>query len=147
MADSGVLSGVGDGLFAPKSVVLPEQVAKVLVSILGYDAWAQAKGGYPYGYMSVASDLGLFDGVSIKDNNLLLGDLKIMLVNVLATPVPDKTLVAQNGEYYEQLINNKNNPTFAQKYLSIYEYEVNVKKVSVKDYTITAEIITTILYL
>lgn len=140
LADSGVLSGVGDGLFAPKSVVCTEQVAKVLVSILGYDAWAQAKGGYPYGYMSVASDLGLFDGVSIKDNNLLLGDLKIMLVNVLATPVPDKTFVVQNGEYYEQLVKNKHNPTFAQKYLSIYEYEVNVKKVSVKDYTITAEI-------
>lgn len=139
LAEYGILSGVGDGLFAPDSEIHIEQIAKVLVSILGYDAWAKAEGGYPYGYMSVASDIGLMNGVSIKDN-VLLGDMKIMLVNALETPVPDKTFIVQNEEYYEQLKKNKKKPTFAQKYLSLYEYEVNVKKVSVKKYTITAEV-------
>lgn len=56
---SGVLSGVGGGLFEPDSSVTFAQAAKVLVSITGYQQLAQAQGGYPTGYIIQASTIGI----------------------------------------------------------------------------------------
>ena len=35
----------------------------MLVRALGYEASAQTKGGYPYGYLIVANEIGLLDEV------------------------------------------------------------------------------------
>jgi hypothetical protein len=59
----GIVNGVGNGLFAPQSPVKYEDAITMLVRALGYEESAKAKGGYPYGYLIVANEIGLLDAV------------------------------------------------------------------------------------
>lgn len=58
-----IVNGVGNGQFAPESPVKYEEAITMLVRALGYEASATAKGGYPYGYLVVANEIGLLDAV------------------------------------------------------------------------------------
>lgn len=51
--------------FEPQRLTAENEAVKMVVSALGYDDYANAKGGYPVGYMTVASDIDIetnFDG-------------------------------------------------------------------------------------
>ncbi len=63
----GLANGNGDGTFSPEDYVTAEQAAKLLVCALGYEPKAQNRGGYPTGYMTVAKELGIFDGISLTE--------------------------------------------------------------------------------
>lgn len=63
----GIIEGYGDGNFYPSKTLTAEQAAKILVSILGYDVHAISYGGYPSGYLVVASSQGLLKNVQIGD--------------------------------------------------------------------------------
>ncbi len=65
-ASMGIINGMGDGTFAPENPVLYEQAVKMIVCALGYSRVAEENGGYPYGHMTVASNIGVLkssDGV------------------------------------------------------------------------------------
>ena len=65
-ASMGIINGMGDGTFQPESPVLYEQAVKMVVCALGYSNSAEANGGYPYGHMTVAANIGVLknsDGV------------------------------------------------------------------------------------
>ena len=62
-AKTGVVNGIGEGLFAPSAPVKYEEAITMLVRALGYEASAQTKGGYPYGYLIVANEIGILDEV------------------------------------------------------------------------------------
>ncbi len=51
----GICNGYGDGLFGPEDHVTYAQAVKMLMSTMGYALMAEADGGYPNGYMSVAN--------------------------------------------------------------------------------------------
>lgn len=57
------VKGMGDGTFAPNSPVTYEQAVTMVIRALGYDVAAEARGGYPYGYLIVANENGLLDAV------------------------------------------------------------------------------------
>ena len=59
--DIGLINGMGDGTFAPEESVTLIQAAKIMVGVLGREIEATEKGGYPSGYLAVATDLSLFD--------------------------------------------------------------------------------------
>jgi len=59
---TGVVQGIGGGLFAPNAPVKYEEAVTMLVRALGYEPEAQSKGGYPFGYLVVAEEIGLLDG-------------------------------------------------------------------------------------
>ncbi len=60
----GIINGMGDGTFAPEAGVNYEQAVKMVVCALGYsEAEANAKGGYPGGYMSIASSAKILKGI------------------------------------------------------------------------------------
>lgn len=63
---SGIINGYGDGTFGPSDPVTYEQIVKMIVAALGYTPEAEAKGGYPSGYMMVASQNDITKGVSVK---------------------------------------------------------------------------------
>jgi hypothetical protein len=46
---TGIVNGIGGGLFAPNAPVKYEEAVTMLVRALGYEQDAQTKGGYPYG--------------------------------------------------------------------------------------------------
>lgn len=83
MSAMGIISGMGDGGFAPEEAVTPEQGLKILVGCLGYAPRAEAQGGYPGGYTVVGSSLGLLKGLSQTGSTLLRGDVAQMVYNAL----------------------------------------------------------------
>ncbi len=64
-SELGFVTGDGNGLFYPDEAVSFEAAIKMAVSALGYDAVASARGGYPTGYIAVAKDIDLTDGVEL----------------------------------------------------------------------------------
>ncbi len=58
----GIVVGIGNGLFAPESPVKYEEAITMIVRALGYEPMAQARGGYPFGYLIVANEIDLLDG-------------------------------------------------------------------------------------
>jgi hypothetical protein len=59
-----IIAGYGNGKFGPSDEVLYEQVIKMVVCALGYYPMAMQRGGYPTGFLAVASELGLTKGAS-----------------------------------------------------------------------------------
>lgn len=60
----GLVNGMGDGTYAPEAPITYEQAVTLIVRTLGYEPSAQTKGGYPYGYLIVANEIELLDGVT-----------------------------------------------------------------------------------
>lgn len=61
----GIINGMGDGTFAPEAGVQYEQAVKMVVCALGYSQTrAEALGGYPGGYMSLANQAKLLKGIT-----------------------------------------------------------------------------------
>ncbi len=64
-----IINGYGDGNYGPEDLVTYEQAVKMIVSALGYDLPATQKGGYPTGYLAIASAQGI-----TKNANGRVGD-------------------------------------------------------------------------
>ncbi len=63
LTEKGIISGVGNGYFNPNEAMTKDAAYKMFVSILGLKVQAEATGGYPNGYFSVAQAVGLLDGI------------------------------------------------------------------------------------
>ena len=59
----GIFEGVGRGSFKPEENVTVIQVVKTLLTLMGYKNYAEAEGGYPNGYLSLAVSMGILKGV------------------------------------------------------------------------------------
>lgn len=62
--DQGIINGFEDATFRPDDNVTYEQALKMVVCTLGYDSFAKAAGGYPGGYISQATSLGLTKSIT-----------------------------------------------------------------------------------
>ena len=83
LVERGIIHGTGE-YFYPDSNITYEQAIKIIVAALGYSIAADAKGGYPYGYISVARDIDLLDGVSfVKEQELTKINAVRLLFNAL----------------------------------------------------------------
>lgn len=84
----GIVNGIGNGMFAPNGLVKYEEAVTMLVRALGYESDAQAKGGYPYGYLIVAEEIGLLDGARGTQGVFATRGLVAMLTdNALEIPM------------------------------------------------------------
>lgn len=80
--DLNLISGVSPTSFAPHDAILCQDAIKILVTALNYEAKALSYGGYPAGYLTVASELGLLSGIKMSaDSELTKLDLLLMLYN------------------------------------------------------------------
>jgi len=61
-AKLGIVEGVGNNKFDPEAPVKYEEAITMIVRALGYEPAAKEKGGYPFGYLIVANDIGLLEG-------------------------------------------------------------------------------------
>lgn len=89
----GIVKGYGDGNFGPDDAVKYEEAVKMLVCALGYEPMATSKGGYPTGYIAVASQIGLLDGVSgaAQGTGAARNIVATMTYNALDIPVMEQT--------------------------------------------------------
>lgn len=91
-SDSKLINGIGGGLFAPEEKVTLQEAAKIIVCVLGRSIQAEAKGGYPSGYIAVASELSLFDEIALFSNDAMTrGDVAVLLFNALDCHMMEST--------------------------------------------------------
>ena len=64
LTELGVITGNGNKYFNPDQYITRNEAATIVVSALGYRAYADNSGGYPNGYLKVANELELFDNCS-----------------------------------------------------------------------------------
>jgi len=82
--DLGIIQGYGDGTFRPAANVTYAEAITMIVRSLGYEPAAQAKGGYPGGYLAIAAEKEITDGVTVLANVAAnRGDIAIMVDNSL----------------------------------------------------------------
>lgn len=67
LTERGVISEADDKLFHPERSVSLTEAVKMLACLMGFNTYAQMNGGYPDGYMRVASEQHLLDGVGSGD--------------------------------------------------------------------------------
>ncbi|MBR5505741.1 MAG: S-layer homology domain-containing protein, partial [Clostridia bacterium] len=88
----GYFSGYGDGTFNPEEKISFNEIVKTMVTILGYKPIAEAKGGYPSGYITVANELDILDGLSLGSSAYVTrGDVALLLYNCLDKPRLEQT--------------------------------------------------------
>lgn len=85
---------IGDdkGNFRPDAEITYQEAVTILVRALGYEPQAQAKGGFPSGYLVTASDIGLTKGVSGSQTApISRGDVARLAFNALTINLMEQT--------------------------------------------------------
>ena len=87
VSEHGYMVGTEENEFSPDEDVTFEQSVVIISRALGYDLLAYEAGGYPLGYITVATKNGLLDGVSNNGSNpISYGSLVKLLMNALSAP-------------------------------------------------------------
>lgn len=109
----GLIEGDGDGNFRPNDEITYREAVAIMVRAAGYETSAQAKGGYPKGHLSVASENKMTKSVEGTENDpISRGNVAILTNNTLEVnkmeqtgfgssikyEVTDKTLLSDNLE-------------------------------------------------
>ncbi len=123
-----LMSGSGDGNFNPDSPMSYVQVYKVILNLLGYNDLATVYGGYPVGYVTLASKTGINHTVNALDYNgdAKSGDVIRILVSALDIKVAEHTGV--EGE--DLLLSTDGNRTLLNIYHNIEVGEGTIKATS-----------------
>lgn len=109
----GLVEGDGDGNFRPNDEITYREAVAIMVRAAGYETKAEKLGGYPSGYLSVATENKMTKNVEGGTNDpISRGDVAILTNNTLETnkmeqtgfgsipvyEVTDKTLLSDNLE-------------------------------------------------
>ncbi len=87
--DMQIVSGMGDGTFAPDSPVTYVQAVKMIVCALGYGEYALYRGGWPNGYLTTASRINLNKNASgASDEPVQRGVVAKLVYNAMMTDYP-----------------------------------------------------------
>ena len=79
-----LIKGYADGTFKPDDTITYEEAVKIVVYALGYEVLANQFGGYPTGYLAVATDKNITKNISVNlGEPLRRGDLALMVSNAL----------------------------------------------------------------
>lgn len=114
LVDMQVLTMPEDRLFNPYNTITFNEAVKMLVCMLGYRDYAENSGGFPYGYLSIANQIGLLRGVTMteKVTNKTMADL---LYNAINTKLLEAVSFGDETSY-----TNENAETLLSKYRDIY---------------------------
>lgn len=87
--EMGTISGYEDGTFRPESNITYNEFLKMVLSIVGYDTFAKAQGGYPVGYIKCAGQQGITAGITAfaGDDIVKRREAAIMINNALDVPL------------------------------------------------------------
>ncbi|MBQ3225659.1 MAG: S-layer homology domain-containing protein, partial [Clostridia bacterium] len=100
-AQQKIVNGKGDGKFDPDAPVKYDEAIKMIVVALGYEPMAAKKGGYPTGYMVVAGNNGITDGVKLAGGaNAPRAIVAQLVYKALDVPLMDASYVSTKDEDY-----------------------------------------------
>lgn len=93
-----LIHGKGDGTFAPNDEITGEQALKIVCHALGYKPLAEYRGGFPDGYIDVASELKLTNHIkSGLSNAITRGEVAWLIYEALHTDVLQQTIYSDNA--------------------------------------------------
>ncbi len=96
-----IINGDENGNFNPEAKITNEEIVKILVSLLGYSAYAEMNGGYPAGYTAAGTRYGITTGLQLDVNTpATRNDVGIMIFNTLDIPIMVKRLSPQGNIEY-----------------------------------------------
>ncbi len=105
VAEMGVIQGVGNSCFEPDREVTLQEAVKILVSVLGYQSFAEKNGGYPEGYSKTATQIGMLKKLSLSGNSYLTrSDTCMLLGNALLTEVYSDTVGVTGKNALEEFL-------------------------------------------
>ena len=94
---SGIIDGYDDGTFKPENDVTIEELLKMTICLLGYEAMAETTGGYPGGYIKTAERLGLTETIAVEyDTHTIRTEAADVINKALDIPLMTEN---DNGEY------------------------------------------------
>ncbi len=103
-----IIVGYGDGTFGPDDQVSFEAAVKMIVCALGFEEDAKDNGGWPVGYLTVADQLNLLDGLEEKMLDTTAGcdrgTVALLLYNALDINIQEVTYY--NGEVLSKTLTN-----------------------------------------
>jgi len=96
----GIINGNGDHTFRPDENLTYEAMVKMAIVVLGYDTQAQLAGGFPTGYLQMASRLGLQNiGMEINKDSVTGNNVTAFLYSMLDTDISYVTGVGNSATY------------------------------------------------
>lgn len=107
----GIVNGVSETEFAPDAFVTIWAASKIIVNVLGFNTYGINQGGYPDGYLYVATKLGIFKDVYVSGEFITRKEALQMLEN---------TLLAINGSKAFPFIQENENFDVPDKDENIY---------------------------
>ena len=99
-----LIQGVGGRYFEPDRIVTLDEAIKIMVSALGYQTAAEQEGGYPAGYVQIASRLNLYKKLASSGGALDRANTCILLYNSLAAKVYNDTVGLTGKTMMEQYL-------------------------------------------
>ncbi|MBE7022394.1 MAG: S-layer homology domain-containing protein [Ruminococcaceae bacterium] len=99
-ADQGIVNGKGEGKFDPDAPVTYQEAVKMIVCALGFGPLAEKRGGYPTGYMVIASNYEITDGVAMTPAtaNATRAGVAQLVYNAFDAPLMEEAFVMS---YYD----------------------------------------------
>jgi|GEM_PF-1959988 len=121
--DLKIINGDYEGNFNPDNKITIVEALTVTINALGYTPYAEAFGGYPTGYFTVATQSGLAKGVNVASTEMVTGEViaKILYNALFADLVQLKAIT--NGSVEIEINNGKN---ILSERLGIYEFDAIV---------------------
>ncbi len=118
MVNLKAMNGFGDNLFRPYEEIQTVHFIKALIVALGYGWSADYSGGFPTGYVKVANEVNLLDGISINNDQVLTRSMMFkILYNALRVRVYDVVGVSGDSIIYD----TSKDITVLTEYHNIYE--------------------------
>lgn len=96
--NAGYMRGISRNRFAPEYDITVFEAAKVIADMLGYAKPAELWGGYPNGYKTVFSQVGLLNGVKSAENNAATqADILKIIYNALDVKIMEFKISAETS--------------------------------------------------
>lgn len=120
-AEVGAIQGYGDGTFGPENNVLGIEAIKMMTFASGHSVLADDMGGYPAGYLAVANDKSMLNGLSGVDFNqpMKRGEAAILCANTLKV---DMMQLIESGPDYQKYEEIKDENLLSEKH-SVYRFD------------------------
>lgn len=123
LTESHLLEGDSNQYFRPQETITLAEAVKVLVLMLGYGDMAEAKGGYPYGYLMTGKRLNLIDNSDMVDRKLTRGEVLELLYYTSRTDINKLISVGEVKQYRPA-----NGENILSVFYSVYEYQGQIKE-------------------
>ncbi len=95
-----LMKGNGDGTFGADDYITYEQAVATILRMLGYEVKGEQYGGYPDGYMKIASEIKLADELIFETEEFAVrNNVALMLSRALDTPLLVQTAYGSSPQY------------------------------------------------